>query len=104
MRIPNRLGSVFSNEEFREAFGDRGRPGISPGQLALVSVLRFVENLTDRQAAHAVRAGIDVKYLLGMELTGPGFDFTVLTGFGQRLPDNCLQERVPDLLLELLTK
>ncbi|MFI6979069.1 IS1182 family transposase [Embleya sp. NPDC050154] len=102
MRIRDRLGSVFSNEEFREAFGDRGRPGISPGQLALVSVLQFVENLTDRQAAHAVRARIDVKYLLGMELTDPGFDFTVLTGFRQRLLDNGLQERVLDLLLERL--
>ncbi|MEU6393641.1 helicase associated domain-containing protein [Streptomyces sp. NPDC046939] len=57
MRIRDRLGVVFSDEEFREAFGDRGRPGISPGQLALVSVLRCLENLTDRQAAHAAREG-----------------------------------------------
>lgn len=102
MRIRDQLGSVFSNEEFREAFGGRGRPGISPGQLALVSVLQFVENLTDRQAAHAVRARIDVKYLLGLELTDPGFDFTVLTGFRQRLLDHGLEERVLDLLLERL--
>ncbi|MFD8396486.1 transposase [Streptomyces sp. NPDC059680] len=102
MRIRDQLGSVFSNEEFREAFGDRGRPGISPRQLALVSVLQFVENLTDRQAAHAVRARINVKYLLGLELTDPGFDFTVLTGFRQRLLDHGLEERVLDLLLERL--
>ncbi|MEV7995713.1 IS1182 family transposase [Streptomyces sp. NPDC086077] len=102
IRIRDQLGSVFSNEEFREAFGDRGRPGISPGQLALVSVLQFVENLTDRQAAHAVRARIDVKYLLGLELTDPGFDFTVLTGFRQRLLDHGVEERVLDLLLERL--
>ncbi|MFI6979110.1 transposase [Embleya sp. NPDC050154] len=49
-------------------------------------MLHFVENPTDRQAAHAVRARIDVEYLLGMELTDPGFDFTVLTGSRQRLP------------------
>jgi hypothetical protein len=48
------------------AFGVRGRPGISPGQLALVTVLQFAENLTDRQAADAVRARIDWKYLLGL--------------------------------------
>ncbi|MEU0036488.1 transposase [Streptomyces sp. NPDC006333] len=65
-------------------------------------MLQFVENLTDRQAAHAVRARIDVKYLLGLELTDPGFDFTVLTGFRQRLLDHGLEERVLDLLLERL--
>ncbi|WP_329433298.1 IS1182 family transposase [Streptomyces sp. NBC_01280] len=102
MRIRDHLGTVFSDEEFREAFGDRGRPGISPGQLALVSVLQYVENLTDRQAAHAVRARIDVKYLLGLELADTGFDFTVLTGFRQRLVDHGLEERVLDLLLERL--
>jgi transposase len=102
MRIRDHLGSVFADEEFRKAFGDRGRPGISPGQLALVSVLQYAENLTDRQAAHAVRSRIDVKYLLGMELTDPGFDFTVLTGFRQRLLDHGLEERVLDLLLERL--
>ncbi|WP_369384193.1 IS1182 family transposase [Streptomyces sp. cg36] len=102
MRIRDHLGVVFEDEEFRQAFGEQGRPGISPGQLALVSVLQYAENLTDRQAAHAVRARIDVKYLLGMELTDPGFDFTVLTGFRQRLLDHGLEERVLDLLLEHL--
>ena len=101
-RIRDRLGEVFSDEEFREAFGERGRPGISPGQLALVSVLQFMENLTDRQAAHAVRSRIDVKYLLGLELTDCGFDFTVLTGFRQRLLDHDLDERVLDVVLERL--
>lgn len=32
-----------------------GRPGLSPARLALVSVLQYTENLTDRQAAEAVR-------------------------------------------------
>lgn len=65
MRIRDGLGPLFSDEDFKAAFGVRGRPGISPGRLALVNVLQFAENLTDRQAAHAVRARIDVKYLLG---------------------------------------
>jgi hypothetical protein len=28
----------------------RGRPGWSPGRLALITVLQMAENLTDRQA------------------------------------------------------
>jgi transposase len=102
MRIRDQLGLVFCDDEFREAFGVRGRPGISPGQLALVSVLQFAENLTDRQAAHAVRSRIDVKYLLGLELSDSGFDFTVLSGFRQRLLEHGLENSILDLLLERL--
>lgn len=71
MRIRDQLGSVFSDEEFREEFGERGRPGISPGQLALLSVLQYAENLTDRQTAHAVRARIDVKFCWGWSSPTP---------------------------------
>ncbi|WP_286259091.1 transposase [Streptomyces graminofaciens] len=102
MRIRDGLGPLFQDEEFKEAFGARGRPGISPGRLALVSILQFAENLTDRQAAHAVRARIDVKYMLGMELTDPGFDHTVLTAFRDRLLAHGLEEKILDLLLERL--
>jgi transposase len=87
MRVRDELPGLFADEQFVSAFGVRGKPGISPGQLALVTVLQFAENLTDRQAADAVRGRIDWKYALGLELTDPGFDHTVLTGFRQRLID-----------------
>ncbi|HYY81864.1 MAG TPA: transposase [Actinomycetes bacterium] len=38
----------------------------------------FVEGLTDRQAADAVRGRLDWKYVLGLELDDPGFDASVL--------------------------
>jgi hypothetical protein len=37
-----------------------------------------MEELTDRQAADAVRSRMDINPLLGLELTDPGFDFRVL--------------------------
>jgi transposase len=101
MRVRDELPGLFADEQFASAFGVRGRPGISPGQLALVTVLQFADNLTDRQAADAVRARIDWKYALGLELTDSGFDHTVLTGFRQRLIDHQLEEKVLDLLSEL---
>lgn len=70
--------SCSRTPNFTEAFGSRGRPGWSPGQLALVTVLQFAENLTDRAAAHRVRYGMDLKYALGLELDDPGFDTSVL--------------------------
>src|ERR1700733_8462356 len=85
MRVRDELPGLFADEQFASAFGVRGKPGIAPRQLALVTVLQFAENLTDRQAADAVRGRIDWKYALGVELSDPGFDHTVLTGFRQRL-------------------
>jgi transposase len=104
MRVRDELPGLFTDGQFASAFGVRGKPGISPGQLALVTVLQFVENLTDRQAADAVRGRIDWKYALSLELTDPGFDHTVLTGFRQRLIDHGLEEKVLDLLLARLAE
>ena len=47
-----------------------------PWRLALVTLMQFVENLSDRQAADSVRSRIDWKYVLGLVLTDPGFDFS----------------------------
>ena len=64
---------------------DCGQSGISAGQLALVTVMQFIEGLTDRQVADAVRGHIDWKYALSLELNDSGFDYSVLSEFRQRL-------------------
>jgi transposase len=79
IRIRDALGEVFEDAQFVELFATRGRPAVSPARLALVSVLQFAEGLSDRQAAGAVRARIDWKYALGLELTDTGFDASVLS-------------------------
>ena len=94
VRIREELGPAFEDESFAEAFAARGRPAISPGALALVSVLQYAEGLTDRQAADQVRARMDWKFLLGLELDDPGFDFSVLSDFRSRLIGHGMEERV----------
>src|SRR5689334_17411708 len=58
----------------------RGAPGISPAQLAMVTVLQFCENLADRQAADEARGRVDWKYCLSLELADEGVEFTTLNG------------------------
>lgn len=77
--VRDRLGELFPDEEFAAAFGVRGRPGWSPGRLALVTVLQMAEDLTDRQAAEAVTDKISFKYALGLEMGEEGFDPSVLS-------------------------
>lgn len=100
--IRDQLGEVFTDEEFGAGFAARGKPGWSPGRLALVTVLQMAENLTDRQAAEAVREKISWKYALGMTLSDPGFDASVLSEFRARLIAHGLEERVLDTLLTRL--
>ncbi|MFE5597532.1 IS1182 family transposase [Streptomyces sp. NPDC056549] len=103
IRIRETLGAVFDDAAFVEAFPARGRPAISPGSLALVSVLQYAEGLSDRQAADQVRARMDWKFLLGLELEDPGFDFTVLGDFRSRLIEHGLEEQVLEVVLAQLS-
>ena len=83
--IADTLSEFLNDRDFSELFGVRGQPGESPWRLALVTILQFVEGLTDRQAADAVRSRIDWKYLLCLELKDVGFNHTVLSEFRTRL-------------------
>jgi transposase len=85
LRLADALGPIFQDHDFTALFPTRGQPAIAPGRLALISLLQFAENLSDRQAVHAVRSRIDWKYLLGLELTDAGCDHTVLSEFRTRL-------------------
>jgi transposase len=94
------LGTIFSDEDFADLFPQLGQPGLPPWRLALITILQFRENLADRQAAEAVRARIDWKYLLGLELADPGFDHSVLCEFRARLGGGGAGERLLHKLLE----
>lgn len=101
LMLRDELGVIFDDAQFSELFPRRGRKAISPGQLALVTIMQFAENLTDRQAADQVRARIDWKYALGLELTDEGFDFSVLSEFRTRLLAGGAEEQLLNILLNL---
>jgi transposase len=100
LTLRDELGPLFSDLDFAGLYSHTGQPAVPPWQLALITVMQFRENLSDRQAAEAVRARIDWKYLLGLTLTDPGFDFSVLSEFRQRLLDGQAEHLLLDRLLE----
>lgn len=102
IRVRDQLGSWYDDEVFAAAYGVRGRPGISPAQVAMVTVLQFTGNLTDRQAADAVRGRLDWKYCLGLALEDEGFDFSVLSEFRARLVTGGVELAILDLLWDRL--
>ena len=99
MRLYDEFGVIFNDADFADLFPRQGQPAAAPVRLALASLLQFLEGLTDRQAADAVRTRIDWKYLLCLELTDPGFDHTVLSEFRTRLLANHAERRLFDTLL-----
>lgn len=99
IRMRDELGTLYSDAVFAPLFSRRGQPALAPWRLALISVMQFVEGLTDRQAADAVRSRIDWKYALSLELTDPGFDFSVLSEFRSRLIEGGLERQLLDLML-----
>ena len=99
-RLRDEFSALFEDEDFRALYPVRGQPGLSPWRLALVTVFQFQEQLSDRQAADAVRSRIDWKYALGLELTDPGFHFSVLTEFRARLVAGGAEHLLLDRMLE----
>ncbi len=100
LTMRDQLGTVYEDQNFAALFPKRGRPAEAPWQLALVCVFQFIEGLSDRQAAEAVRSRIDWKYALGLDLADPGFDFSVLAKFRARLLVGSAEMTLLETMLE----
>jgi transposase len=100
LRLRDELGTFFHDGDFADLYPRRGQPALPPWRLALVTVMQFAEDLSDRQAADAVRGRIDWKYALGLELDDPGFDFSVLCEFRGRLTTGGAERLLLEQMLE----
>ncbi len=94
------LGTIYSDDVFADLYPPDGQPAIRPWRLALVTVMQFAENLTDRQAAEAVCDRLSWKYALSLPLNDTGFDYSVLSEFRQRLLDHEAAQRLLDVMLQ----
>ena len=77
LTLRDEFDTIYLDAQFAHLFSKEGQPALAPWRLTLVSILQFVEGLSDRQAANMVRSRLDWKYLLGLELSDTGFDYSV---------------------------
>lgn len=85
MPVADRLGPLYHERPCSPLFPSRGQPAEAPARLAHATLLPWAAGLSDRPAADAVRSRIDWQDVLGLDLTDPGFDHTVLSAFRARL-------------------
>jgi transposase len=104
VHLRDELGTLYADADFAALFPARGQPALPPWRLAVVTVLQFLEGLSDRQAADAVRARIDWKYALSLDLADSGFDYSVLSEFRRRLVAGGQEQLLLDRLLARLAE
>ena len=61
IHLRDRFGMLYENHRFAHLFAHDGQPALAPARLALVLIFQFLEDLSDRQAAAAVRDRISWK-------------------------------------------
>jgi transposase len=102
MTMYETLGPIFTNPDFADLYAHRGHPAEAPARLALVLVFQQIEQLGDAEAAEAVRARLDWKYALALDIDDPGFDATILGDFRTRLLTAGAEERLLTIMLDTL--
>jgi transposase len=100
MRLRDEIGIFYQDEDFASLYPKRGQSAQAPWRLGMVLVMQFLENLSDRQAAQAVRGRIDWKYALSLELTDSGFDFSILSEFRERIIEGGIEQQLLDKMLK----
>lgn len=100
LALRDALGALFADTSFADLYAHQGPAGISPARLAVITLLQFHEDLSDEEAADAVRSRLDWKYLLALPADDAGFDASVLCDFRARLHAHGATMRLLDRLLE----
>src|SRR5665213_1827568 len=94
---------LFPDEDFADLFpSGRGRPSHPAELVCSVMVLQALEGLSDRDAMRELRNRIDWKVACGLSLDDPGFDFTVLTYWRQKLRSSSRPERIFDAVRKVV--
>lgn len=100
--VGDQLYEQYDEADYVDLYHPEGKPAVSPVLLSFVTAFQYMEGLSDRAAAEAVRVRLDWKYALHLPLDYEGFDFSVLSEFRDRLIEHQAEERLFEHLLDQL--
>lgn len=100
--VGEQLYEQYDEAEFVDLYPAEGKPALSPVLLSFVTAFQYMESLSDREAAEAVRVRLDWKYALHLPLEDRGFNFSVLSEYRDRVLAHGAEARLFDRLLEQL--
>ncbi len=93
------LYAKYRDEDFADLYPAEGQAALSPVDLGFVTAFQYMENLSDRAAADAVRLRLDWKYALHLPADYAGFNYSVLSEYRDRLVRHEAEGRIFDKLL-----
>src|SRR5262245_35130414 len=99
--LRDELGPLYEDEAFGQLFCSQGAESVPPGLVAQLLVIQYLENLSDRAVMEQLPMRLDWKYFLGLPLTHPGFDYSVLSEFRRRLTAQASVELLLERVLAL---
>lgn len=100
--VGERLYEEYREADFADLYSSEGQPALSPVDLAFVTAFQDMEDLSDRQAAEAMRVRLDWKFALHRPVDYAGFNFSVLSEYRARLVTHKAEARVFERVLEQL--
>jgi IS5 family transposase len=110
--VPDGSVYAFLADHRRELFPDvmfedlfvsaTGRPSVPADVMAAAMVLKELENLSDRQAADALRCDIRWKVAAGLPLDDPGVHYSVFTYWRTRLGRSARPERIKEAVEQVV--
>ena len=101
MWLRDELDAIYEDEQFLALYPESGQYAEQPWRLAMMSVIQYMENYTDRQACEAMKDRIALKYALSLEMDDLGFHFSVLSEFRDRLIEGGLEDAILTKLLDI---
>jgi len=101
MWLRDELDAIYDDEQFLSLYPKNGQLAEQPWRLAIISIIQYMENYTDRQVCEALKDRITFKYALSLELDAPEFHYSVLSEFRSRLIEGGLEEVLLTTLLNI---
>ena len=97
------LDLFVKEEDFKELYSpDMGRPSVPPVILIKVTLLQYLDNVSDRRAAGAARFDLRWMCVLNTPLKWDGFNYSDLSNFRERLAEAGKERELFDKLVAQL--